>query len=848
MRIVFFRSLAFFLILLTSLAAQSNFSAEDYARFLDENKNLTYGDLQPRFQPPFFYYKGFKNTEPLESYQYLDSIINRFSVTGQERELLQQNHFVISERFKFLNFGDAFHQIYLADLPVFISSDAVLHALHRSYDKILTDVEISILKPNLKQFLDALYDNFLLLKTKYKNEEDLQTALKDVDLYVTMALSLLDNSKGAAQYCEQEKVDRLWDDVQAERFVERPLFSERTRKLDFSQFTVRGHYTNEKLRDYFKAMMWLGRIDFMLTSPPVNPWEQPWEKEEIRRMNIGAYLLNELIDTSGVREYLEQNNFIINFMVGKPDNITPDELKEIIQGQEITNAAQLLNDETYDPYLEALRANNSSEQKILSQFLFMDPFSSEPSELPVSYRLSGQRFIIDSYILFNVVYDRIVFEDKKIWRPLPNPLDAMFVLGNDDALPLLEEEVEQYKYGSQLAALRYLVDSYDSAFWESSLYNVWLNAIRALNPPQTRDGWPLFMKTAAWQQEKLNTQLASWTQLRHDNLLYAKQSYTGGTGCSFPHSFVEPYPRLYANIAYFAEQAADFFSQFPQNTYSMFCIQKYFPKLKKTMRKLETIARKEIEKENLSEDDISFLKEMLFEGGASGEPPFTGWYSDLFYDPYDASEEDYVIADVHTQPTDEFGTVVGRVLHVGVGDVNMGIFLAETPSDGYRKTAFMGPVMSYYELISDDFKRFNDEEWAEKVKSGNLPARPEWVNILLCDSKGEKYPQGKELASRVYTGLDEREEGIPGKFRLYQNYPNPFNPRTIISYQLPSAAFVEISIFDMLGRKVATLINTRQPAGKYEIPFNASGLAAGVYFCRMRTQEVRQVIKLVLLE
>ena len=848
MKILFFRSLTLFLFLLTSLAAQSNFSAEDYARFLEENKNLTYRDLQSRFQPSFVYYKGFKNTEPPESYQYLDSIIHRFSLTDQERELLRQNHFVISERLRFHSFGDAFHQIYLADLPVFISSDAILHALHRSYDKILMDVEISILKPNLKQFLDGLYDNFLLLKTKYENEKELQTALKDVDLYLTMALSLLDNSKGEAQYCEQEKVDQLWDDVQAQQFVERPLFSERPRKLDFSQFTVRGHYTDEELCDYFKAMMWLGRIDFMLTSPPDNPWEQPWTKEEIRRMNIGAYLLNELIDTSGVRELLDQNNFIIDFMVGEPDNITPNELKGIIQEQGISNAAQLLNDEFYDPYLEALQANNSSEQKILSQYLFMNPFSSEPSELPVSYRLSGQRFIIDSYILFNVVYDRIVFEDKKIWRPLPNPLDAMFVLGNDDALPLIKEEVEQYKYGSQLAALRYLVNSYDPEFWESSLYNVWLNAIRSLNPPQTRAGWPLFMKTAAWQQEKLNTQLASWAQLRHDNLLYAKQSYTGATGCSFPYSFVEPYPQLYGSIARFAEQAGEFFSQFPQDTYSMYCIQKYFPQLKKTMQKLEIIAQKELREESLSEDDISFLKEMLFEGGESGEPPFTGWYADLFYDPFDASEEDYVIADVHTQPTDKTGNTVGRVLHVGVGDVNVGIFLAETPSDRYHKTAFIGPVMSYYELISDDFKRFNDEEWAERIESGDLPARPDWVSIFLCDSEGKKYPQGKELPSQVYTSLHEKEENIPGRFRLYQNYPNPFNPLTIIRYQLPFAAMVEISIYDISGREVATLVHSRQPAGKYEIPFNAAGLAAGVYFCQMRAQNFRQAIKLVLVE
>ena len=106
---------------------------------------------------------------------------------------------------------------------------------------------------------------------------------------------------------------------------------------------------------------------------------------------------------------------------------------------------------------------------------------------------------------------------------------------------MLQEELEEYKYSAQLASLRYLVDAYDDEFWDSSLYNVWLQAIRLLQAPADQTALPYFMQTTAWQQEKLNTQLASWTQLRHDNLLYAKQSYTFGYPvCSYPHSFVEP--------------------------------------------------------------------------------------------------------------------------------------------------------------------------------------------------------------------------------------------------------------------------------------------------------------------
>ena len=144
-------------------------------------------------------------------------------------------------------------------------------------------------------------------------------------------------------------------------------------------------------------------------------------------------------------------------------------------------------------------------QRILSNFFIMNPFSSEPDDLPISFRLMGQRFIIDSYIFSNVVYDRIIYEGLKIWRPMPDPLDALFVIGNEDALPLLREELDRYKYSSQLSALRYLVDAYDDSYWNESLYNTWLQAIRMLNPPSDKTGFPFFMQTVAWQQEKLNT-------------------------------------------------------------------------------------------------------------------------------------------------------------------------------------------------------------------------------------------------------------------------------------------------------------------------------------------------------
>ncbi|EHO43066.1 hypothetical protein Calab_3467 [Caldithrix abyssi DSM 13497] len=830
------------------LFSQSNFSVDAYSQFLNQNKDLTYLALTERFPLKSTYYKFAPEQIRLNDFLYFDSVMASYHLTEEEIALLKQNHFVVTERLTFDCFGEALHDIYINDLPVFLSTDAVLHALHASYYQILSDVELSLLKPNLRKILDGLYHSFSLLAQKYEHDQALSGALGDVDIYVTMARSLLDGQQAPSQYIAQAKIDTIWQAIASEQVVNLKLFADRFRSIDGSQFKVRGHYTRDGLPEYFKAMMWLGRIDFFLTPPPENPWEAPWSREEIRRMNLAAFMLDELLDMAGVRPLLKENDQIIRFLVGESDNLTPAEINDLKTDLGLTDAGQLLDDDTYDLYQETLRTSGLGTQKILSQIMMMNPFDPEPGRLPLSFRLLGQRFIIDSYIFFNVVFDRIEFQGEKVWRPLPDPLDVMFVLGNDDALYLLKDEIETYRYASQLNALRYLVDAYDESFWEASLYNVWLNAIRTLNPQPSMATIPDFMKTAAWRQNKLNTQLASWSQLRHDNLLYAKQSYTGAAGCSYPYSLIEPNPPFYAAIRQFAQMAYEYFRQFGNDeNFLLSNIQNYFARLNATMTRLEQIAQKELAQETLNADEIDWLQRMLFINAQSGAPPFDGWYAWLYYVPEDASKEDYPIADVHTQPTDQTGEPVGHVLHVGTGKINLGIFLAPAPYENHPPVAFVGPVMSYYQTITDNFKRMTDEEWAELVKANKVPQRPDWVNIYLADAAGKQRLPGRELPARIYTSLQPGNGSAPQNFVLYQNFPNPFNPQTTIRYHIAEKTHVKLTIYNLAGEKIVTLVDKQQTAGEYRQIFNGHNLPSGIYIARLKTRKQTQSIKMALI-
>ncbi|MCS6988459.1 MAG: S8 family serine peptidase [Chloroherpetonaceae bacterium] len=88
----------------------------------------------------------------------------------------------------------------------------------------------------------------------------------------------------------------------------------------------------------------------------------------------------------------------------------------------------------------------------------------------------------------------------------------------------------------------------------------------------------------------------------------------------------------------------------------------------------------------------------------------------------------------------------------------------------------------------------------------------------------------------------------PQSFKLAQNYPNPFNPATTIAYQLPATSDVKLEVFDVLGRKVATLVDERQSAGAYSVNFNAANLASGVYFYRLQAGSFAETKKMLLVK
>ncbi len=847
---VFFSALL--LIISSEINPQSKFDINTYKQFLVNNQNMETNQLL-KMHPAGTFVSDINLS--LTNVRYLDSISAKYELTDFEKALLQKNGFVVSERMKKISFGEAFLEIFQRDMPVFVSTDAILHAFHISYDRILRDVELGILIEKVRLLLQTLHSNQNILSSKYGSNPAMQKMLKDVDVYLTVPLKLFEVNINPFYSENAGFIDSILYKIENLQPDRTALFSDVSKIIDWSQFKPRGHYFEDQytypktdLPKYFKAMIWLGRIELYLTSP-TGTYKDDVPLKDLARQLIDSYLIKELIDETNSYSTYHEIESTIKIFAGDQDNVTIDHLTYLKNALNFNNADEFLNRDKALEFQDTLKNQSFANQRILSQILISDPLDPDSIVPASAFLLFGQRFVIDSYVTGSVVYDRIKYHGVKICRLLPSLLDVLFALGNSASAQLLDEELNLYHYSTNLAALRYLIDSYDNDFWSANFYSNWLNMIRQLNPPEDRSNLPGFMQSAAFWQEKMNTQLASWAELRHDNLLYAKQSYTGGTTCSYPYSYVEPFPEFYKSLREFAITAKN---KIQTMSFSIPWIKDginyYFTELQNISDTLMIISSKELNQEILSSAEITFLKNMIYwdASGGSGSTPYRGWYPRLFYNDTGLlgnfgtnpglMDSDQLIADMHTVPTDCFGGPLGWVLHTGTGPINLGVFV--TPWNDGVQTAFIGPVMSYYEYTTEKFLRLTDQEWNNQYLQSAL--RPNWVNIYLADINGNSRGSGPTLITSVDGNTNNTI--IPQSEIIIANYPNPFNPSTLIVFTIPydlANENTELKIFDVQGRLITTLVNEQLAAGKYVIKWEGKNqynqnVSSGVYFYNIK--------------
>lgn len=634
------------------------------------------------------------------------------ALTPEELAVLGEQGLVLSEARRFPSFTFGYQSIYQQDLPIFVSADSVLFAVHRSFDAILEEVELARLIPELEGLLSEMRARLAAGGGATLGDE----VRRDVDLYLAVAAALLSGAEDAQTVAGGD--DGTADDLVSKALAasgpgSARLFG-RDRAIDFSQFVVRGHYTSsEALKRYFRAMMWLGTVDFRLIET-----DESGATLFRRRDLEGAFVLAELASSAGTHARWETIHGALGAFVGAPDSLSLNGLPALLADLGLGDAGGLaaLPDATI---AQAIVDGGYGEQRILSRLMTNPGAGTLPFDR--SFLLFGQAYVLDSHVFSNVVWDRTQSQ-----RMMPDPLDVAFAaLGNDAALPLLEPQLDEHGYAPNLCEVRELADA-QPEYFQGSLYGAWLGALRALSPSgenldTSASGLPGIAGTDAWSRRVLSAQLASWAELRHDTILYAKQSYTSGDSCEYPDGYVEPYPQFFAAIAAFAARGS-------QAMTDLGLAPTYFDGLAATAQTLGAIAEHERTGTPLDAAQIAFLNDaVVVEEGCGGIWGVTGWYTALFHDPLKGAEFDPTIADVHTQPTLPGGADVGRVLHVGTGYARLMVVTIETCS-GPR--AYVGLASSYFETVTENYERLTDEQWSDAIVL-ETPADPPWLAELV---------------------------------------------------------------------------------------------------------------------
>lgn len=686
------------------------------------------------------------------------TVNNLFDLSDDQITLLEENGFVVIPFLENDDIITTYTFLKNQDVPMFITTDTFLHLYHIQFNEILKGLEQRLFYQNI---LDLSYSLYTHSKNQYDSYSDplVKQAAQDNIAFFAVALELLQNPTDDATGEENIPTvsysipSEIADVVQSELdyinahegFEDSPLFSYRE---DYSQYVPRGHYTDsELLRRYFKTMMWYGRMSFLLKGgEPACPScdflinETTSNIQTIQSVLISSALPNLTIEEKTLLELWNELYAITSFFVGTADDLTPIEYLDVINEtfgssfspNTLANTTLLTQLKgklalLRNPQIYGGTGNVIIEKPPGVPFTLED--LNETLNKTQGLRVMGQRFIPDSYMFQQLVFpavDPYTGSGEKPFtmeitpggpaRVFPRGLDVMNVLGSDQAASILNQEGDTAytRYDTQIAKLKENFSSFNVTEWHRNLYFSWMYSLLPLLESYS-DEYPYFMKTDAWEQKSLHTALASWTELRHDTILYAKQSYTPikltaieppATSSGFIEPAVEVYQRLQAltNMTLKGLQSFDVLNATEENRlHALVDVLDHMIEL--SIKQLEGTAFSEADQRFISSIDET-LENTVLGVNAKGK-------------------ETTLVADVHTDTNTE------QVLEEGLGYTD--IIIVAVPDSTGNLVCAAGPLLSYYEFKHQMNDRLTDESWKEMLEAGSVPERPLWTNAFLSE-------------------------------------------------------------------------------------------------------------------
>ena len=459
------------------------------------------------------------------------------------KAVLAQNLFVVEPDFYSEFFGRYEWNRYL-QIPNFVTVDSMMHTYHLYFSLLLNRTE----KQQLAAQLQTLSRDMLrassaqldaLTGTAWENAAKRSTA------YFAVGAALQDPKIQVPEQVKDVAEQELSAIYAAEGIAPCAVTED---LLDYSQFKPRGYYEgDETLETYFRAMMWYGQINFA-------------QKQE--DMNRTALLITLALHDTALDDW-ERIYTVTSFFTGISDDLGYYEYLPAIEAAygAIPDMDQLRLDEAaFQRYIEQIRMLAAPQ---INSIPVIDPDgTADLAEEGKGFRFMGQRFTLDAAVMQQLVFNKVRENAQGERRMLPDVLDMPAALGSETALAILTQQGDTAyaRYPEQMQMLRKAVKEAPEELWSASLYAGWLYTLNPLLEEKGA-GYPSFMTTDQWRTKALETYAGSFTELKHDTVLYAKQVMAemgGGAPEELDdRGYVEPEAEVYRRFAELAEQTAD---------------------------------------------------------------------------------------------------------------------------------------------------------------------------------------------------------------------------------------------------------------------------------------------------
>lgn len=656
----------------------------------------------------------------------------RRPVSPEEEELLAKNLFVVRSSLGFTS-GCEFFEPYEKNrydmIPNFITADSLLHTYHIYFEYLVKNTEKKFLKDQLTDLTASMLTASQDQLEALEGTDWSQAAQRNLDYFAVPGKLLGLETEGESDKVGEEMA--LIDG--AEGPAESPVMEA---SVDYSQFTPRGHYTDDKnLEAYFKAMQWYGQVNF------------PVKDEEKTK---SAILINQAL-ASQEEDHWENIYDVTAFFFGQSDDLGYYEFKPALEeayGEDWKDPKALAkNSKGWKAFAKSLEAMPLPQ---VNSIPGVDSEAEEEGETK-GFRFMGQRTTLDGVIMNRLVEDKVKENSEGASRDFPDVLDVPAAMGSDKAMEILDEEgaTDFKEYPDQMEKLQKGLEEADEKTWNASVYSAWLQMLSTLLEDK-EEGYPAFMESGEWAKKSLETFAGSYTELAHDAILYRKPLMSE-MGAMDPdlnqddRGYVQPEPDLYGFFINMVEKLKE-----GLDGYGLLSDQEAedMDKLAAIGQKLMDISIKELGKEDLSEEDYDFIRTY---GGQ-----LEHFWTEVNKDKMDESGilktveiPAPLVTDIATNAD------AGQTLTIGTGPVSE--ILVIFPIDGELHLG-MGAAYSFYQFLQPLDKRLTDEEWQAKFSMGpiylegmvtgdkpseeemEVPDRPDWTqSYRSADQPGPAY-------------------------------------------------------------------------------------------------------------